>query len=90
MNIIKLKTKTGNQKYPIIIGNNILIQLQSLLNKNLINFNQVLIIVDKNVPRKLINKVLTSLEKKKYSFIILMLMKKIKITKVLIKFYLFF
>ena len=65
MNIIKLKTKTGNQKYPIIIGNNILIQLQSLLNKNLINFNQVLIIVDKNVPRKLINKVLTSLEKKK-------------------------
>jgi len=65
MNTIKLKTKTGNQKYPIIIGNNLLIQLQSLLDINLINFNQVLIIVDKNVPMKLINEVLTSLKKQK-------------------------
>jgi len=65
MNTIKLKTKTGNQKYPIIIGNNLLIQLQSLLDINLINFNQALIIVDKNVPMKLINEVLTSLKKQK-------------------------
>jgi len=61
MNTIKLKIKTGSQKYPIIIGNNILNKLQKLLKENLIDFNQCLIVADKNVPRKLINKVLSCL-----------------------------
>jgi 3-dehydroquinate synthase len=65
MNLIKLKIKIGNQKYPIIIGNNILNKLQELLKKNSINFNQCLIVADKNVPKKLISKVLASLPKKK-------------------------
>ena len=67
MNLIKLQVKTGNQKYPIFIGNNILNNLK-ILKKNLINFNQCLLIVDKNVPKKLINKVLNSLPKKKIFF----------------------
>ena len=65
MNLIKLNIKTGNQKYPIIIGNNILNKLNVILKENLINFNQCLVIADKNVPKKLINKVLNSLPKKK-------------------------
>ena len=65
MNTIKLKIKTGSQKYPIIIGNNILNKLQKLLKENLINFNQCLVVVDKNVPKKLINKTLSFLPKKK-------------------------
>jgi len=90
MNLIKLNIKTGNQKYPIIIGNNILNKLNVILKENLINFNQCLVIADKNVPKKLINKVLNSLPKKKFFFIILIPVKKIKIKKVLIIFYLFY
>jgi len=65
MKLIKLEVKTGKQKYPIFIGNNILYKLQKLLKENFINFNQCLVVADKNVPRKLINKVLNSLPKKK-------------------------
>ena len=67
MSLIKLHVKTGNQKYPIFIGNNILNKLKIILKKNLINFNQCLVVADKNVPKKLINKVLNSLPKKKTS-----------------------
>ena len=65
MSLIKLLVKTGNQKYPIFIGNNILDKLDLILKENLINFNQCLIVADKNVPKKLINKALNSLSKKK-------------------------
>ena len=67
MSLIKLNVKTGNQKYPIFIGNNILNKLKTILKENLINFNQCLVIIDKNVPKNLIKKVLNSLPKKKTS-----------------------
>ena len=67
MSLIKLQVKTGNQKYPIFIGNNILNKLKKILKENLINFNQCLVIADNNVPKTLINKVLNSLSKKKVS-----------------------
>ena len=67
MNLIKLQVKTGNQKYPIYIGNNILNKLKTILKENFINFNQCLVIADKNVPKKLIDKVLNSLPKKNIS-----------------------
>ena len=67
MNLIKLHVKTGNQKYPIFIGNNILNNLKKILKQNLINFNQCLVIADKNVPKKLIDKALNSLPKNKLS-----------------------
>ena len=65
MNSIKLQIKTGSQKYPIHIGNNVINKLQKLLKENLIDFNQCLIIVDKNVPKKLISKTIKLLPKKK-------------------------
>ena len=65
MSLIKLYVKTGDQKYPIFIGNNILNKLKTILKENLINFNQCLVIVDKNVPKKLIVKALNSLPKNK-------------------------
>ena len=65
MSLTKLFVKTGNQKYPIFIGNNILNKLKKILKENLINFNQCLVVADKNVPKKLIDKVLNSLPKKK-------------------------
>ncbi|MDC6470213.1 3-dehydroquinate synthase [Candidatus Pelagibacter sp. Uisw_099_02] len=67
MSLIKLQIKTGNQKYPIFIGYNILNKLKLILKKNLVNFNKCLVVADKNVPKKLINKILNSLPKKKIS-----------------------
>ena len=67
MNLIKLHVKIRNQKYPIFIGNNILNNLKKILRQNLINFNQCLVIADKNVPKKLIDKALNSLPKRAIS-----------------------
>ena len=67
MSLIKLQVKTSNHKYPIFIGRNILNKLKIILKENLINFNQCLVIADKNVPKKLIDKVLKSLPQKKLS-----------------------
>ena len=64
MSLIKLEIKTGNQKYPIIIGDNVLNKLQGLLKKNFIRFNQCLIVVDKKVPKYLINNIIKSFPKK--------------------------
>ena len=63
MKIIQLKVKAAEKKYPIIIGNNILSKLQPLLKKNLINFNQCILVIDRNVPKKPINKIIKSLPK---------------------------
>ena len=65
MNLIKLQAKIGSQKYPIIIGNNALNAIQNILKKDFKNLNQILIIVDKNVPKKLVRKLLNLLTKKK-------------------------
>ena len=65
MKAIKLIIKTENQKYPIYIGNNVLKNFQYLLKKNSINFNQCLVIIDKNIPKKVINKFLNSFKRKK-------------------------
>ena len=65
MSLIKLYVKTGNQKYPIFIGNNILNNIKKILKENSINFKQCLVIADKNVPKNIINKVFNSLPKQK-------------------------
>jgi 3-dehydroquinate synthase len=67
MSLIKLQVKSRDQKYPIFIGNNILNNFKIILKENSINFNQCLIVVDKKVPKKLIDKILNSLPKKKIS-----------------------
>ena len=65
MSLIKLEIKTNSQKYPIYIGKNTLNRIQKLLKENLINYNQCLVVADKNVPKKLIKKTLSFLPKKK-------------------------
>mgnify|MGYP000052114212 CR=1 FL=1 len=67
MSLIKLQVKTANHKYPIFIGSNILNKLKVILKENSINFNQCLVIADKNVPKKLKDKVLNALPQKKIS-----------------------
>ena len=65
MNSIKLQINTGDHKYSIHIGDNVLNKIKKLLKENLINFNQCLIVIDKNVPKKLVKKTLNFLPKKK-------------------------
>jgi 3-dehydroquinate synthase len=72
MKPIKLTVKAQSETYPIIIGSNLVKNLTKYFKKNLIDFNQCLLIVDKNVPKKMISKIIKSLKKKKifkYSFI---------------------
>jgi len=67
MSLIKLNVKTNKKNYPIVIGKNILDKLKNFLRENSINFNQCLIVVDSNISKKLIKKILDSLPKKKIS-----------------------
>ena len=61
MSLIKLKVSTNTQKYSIIIGNNILNKINRFLKESSINFNQCLLVVDKNVPKNLVKSALKSL-----------------------------
>ena len=52
MKIRKLIINTKSEKYPIIIGSNLIQNLSKILIKNSINFKKCLIVIDKNVPKK--------------------------------------
>ena len=65
MNQKKLIVKTGHQKYPIFIGSNIIIKISKILINNSIQFNKCLLILDTNVPKKIINDIRKSLKNKK-------------------------
>tara|TARA_Y100000389_G_C17396934_1_gene483051 strand:+ start:205 stop:1296 length:1092 start_codon:yes stop_codon:yes gene_type:complete len=60
-----LQVKTKSKNYPIIIGKNILSKIPGLLKKSNLEFLQCLIIVDSNVPKKLVKSLLNSLMHKK-------------------------
>jgi 3-dehydroquinate synthase len=71
MKPIKLNIKTKSGVYPIIIGSNLISHLPRILKNNLVNYNKCLLVIDKNVPHKMINKILKSIKSKniyKYSF----------------------
>ena len=57
MKLIKLNIKTKSDYYPIIIGSNLVNNLNLHLEKNSIIFNQCLLVIDKKVPKKLISKI---------------------------------
>ena len=63
MSLIKLKVTSKSQKYSIIIGNNILKKINKFLKESSINFNQCLLVIDKNVPKNLVKDTLKSLSK---------------------------
>ena len=67
MKPIKLIVKTKSDSYPILIGSNIIKDLALHLRKNSINFNKCLLIIDKNVPKKMISKITRSLKRKEIS-----------------------
>ena len=64
MRPIKLKIKTKTQEYPIIIGYNLVSNISKIIKNNSLNFKQCLLVVDKNISKKIITKVKKSLNKK--------------------------
>ena len=69
MKIKKLKILTKNKNYQIIIGNNIIKNLNKYLISNKINPEKISLVIDQNVPKKNINIIKNSL--KKYSIFII-------------------
>ena len=68
MKTIKLNIQTNSNTYPIIIGTNLFSKIPIIIKKNSINFNKCLIIFDKKIPKKNINKIKKSFKKQKAFF----------------------
>ena len=71
MKLIKLNIKTKSGAYPIIIGSNLTSHLSKILKSNSVSYNKCLLVIDSNVPHKMMNKILKSIESKnihKYFF----------------------
>ena len=68
MKPIKLIVKTSTQKYPILIGSNLISKISKIINNNSIKFEKCLLIIDKNVTKNLIIKIKKSLKNKKLYF----------------------
>ena len=66
----KIKIKTKNQSYNVIVGNNLTKNLLKILKDNFINFNKCLFVIDSKVPKKFLRKI-NLLLKKKNNFIYL-------------------
>jgi len=65
MKPIKMKINTKTQKYSIVIGSNLILNISKLIKDNSLNFKKCLIIIDKNISKKTISQIKKSLNKKK-------------------------
>ncbi len=65
MKPIKLTIETKSERYPIIIGRKLMDHFGSILKKNSINSDNYLLVIDKNVSKKMISKITNSLNGKK-------------------------
>ena len=74
-----LKVKTISKNYNIYVGNDILRNLKSILFKEKLKFNKVLIIKDREIDSKYFNTLKTSLKKKRYYYLTFIRVRKIKI-----------
>ncbi len=70
MKLIKLIVKTNSEKYPIIIGRNLISNLSQIFKKNSINIKRCFLVLDKNVPNRYVKKISKSLKRfEVYKFI---------------------
>ena len=64
MKPINLKIRGISKSYPIVIGSNVSSKLSKINNKYNLKFEKFLLVIDKNVPKKIIHKITKSLNKK--------------------------
>jgi len=57
MKTLKLIIKTNSQRYPIIIGSNLISKIYPIIKDNSIKFNKCLLMIDTKIPKKIINKI---------------------------------
>ena len=62
MRPIKLIVKTKSEKYPVLIGRNLVENLSNLFKQNSINCKKYLLVIDKKIPKKIITKAIKSLK----------------------------
>jgi 3-dehydroquinate synthase/shikimate kinase/3-dehydroquinate synthase len=62
MNPTKLIVKTKSQIYPIIIGSNLIRNLNKIFKENSIKYNKCLFVIDKNIPKKIRSTIIKSLK----------------------------
>ena len=65
MKPIKLIIKTKSESYPIIIGSDLIFKLSKILKNNSVHYKKCLLIIDKNIPKKIVSQITKSLSKKK-------------------------
>ena len=63
MKPIKLIVKTNSEKYPIIIGRNLISNLSRIFKTNSIHFKKCLLVLDKNIPNKYVKQISRSLKR---------------------------
>ena len=69
MKTLKIKVKTKNSNYPIILGSGLTDNFKKLLNDNKIKISKCLLVIDNKIPKKIINKIFHSLSiKQKYKY----------------------
>ena len=62
MNQSKIKVRTKTRSYNIVIGNNLIKDFSKILKNNSISFNKCLLVIDKKVPKKNLNRIYSSLK----------------------------
>ncbi len=71
MRMMKLIIDTKSEKYPIIIGVNLISKISSILKNNSIEFKKCLLVIDKNIKNKMISRLKKSLKTKDiYTYLI--------------------
>ena len=75
---MKLFVKTKDKTYPIYFGVNNCFKIRKILAQNKINPNKVMVIYDRNIPKKILSKFKNILKKKKYIFLGLNFSEKVK------------
>ena len=63
MRPIKLIVKTKSEKYPIIIGRNLISNLSEILKKNSISFKKCLLVLDRNIPNRYVKQISKTLKR---------------------------
>ena len=59
----KIKVRTKTQSYNIIIGNNLIKNLSKILKDSSMNFKKCLLVIDKKVPKKSLEKIFFFIKK---------------------------
>ncbi len=65
MKPIKLIINTSSETYPIIIGSDLIRNLPKIFRDNSLNSKKYFLLIDKNVPKKLVSLISKSLKKKR-------------------------